>query len=273
MKKNKTSFKKKNLRKKRIIKKYGFCRLAAFSQRTQPNLAYIFLNNFLLFYLFKVIKSNYFNLWTYKGRMRKKKRIFLRSFYRRKHLTLRYKLLRKLYFKIFQFSEIIDSFDIIWTSRQKKYFINNVISTKYNTLAYIKNFKNNKLFYFNDFFRQQDYYINWCNLKVTYKFTRNFIFRYSWADFMLRHSNHNKELKPLFFIPTRNTWILRFNFKVHNFNSLVRENNFSELYRCSFKLDKNLVVKKTKEAFFTLKIKHIRWLQTHINFILHKSFW
>lgn len=109
--------------------------------------------------------------------------------------------------------------------------------------------------------------MSWNDLKTTYQFTRNFAYRYLLVDFMLGGGN-NKEYLPLFFIPLKNPWIVKFNFKVQDFSALVRENESSNIYKASFKLSKNLIVKKLKDAFFILKIKHIRWLQTHINFIL-----
>lgn len=52
------------------------------------------------------------------------------------------------------------------------------------------------------------------------------------------------------------------------FKKLVRENEESNFYKFAFKLAKKLIFKTKKKAFFILKMKHIRWLQTHMNFIL-----
>jgi len=252
--------------KKKIIKKYKFFRSNNFSETSQLFSKRVFLYNFLLFYIFKIIKLKFSKVWIYKGRMKKKKRIFLRKFFKKKSSIFKYKLLRKVYFKIFQFSEIIVTFNLVSVFKLKKYFSESHIKDKYNITYCLESFTKNKLFYFQSFFQQQDFVKNWCDTNRVYQFTRNFLFKFMFSDYML--NKFNKKFISLFFVKVKNAWVLSFNFKVRGFSDLVRSDELSDLYASSFKLARKFVFKKIKNIFFILKIKHIRWLQTHINFIL-----
>lgn len=152
--------------------------------------------------MFKFIKIKYFKTWEYKGRMRKKKRVFLRKFFKGKHLNLKYKLLRKLNFKIFQFFEIIRPFNVIWAFKLKKYTTDSHINYKYSIINSTKLFTKNQLFYFKSFFKKQHFISNWLSFKKVYYFIKSFSYKYIFSDYML--SGFNKKFISLFFIPVKN---------------------------------------------------------------------
>lgn len=75
-------------------------------------------------------------------------------------------------------------------------------------------------------------------------------------DFSIYHSNFKYNI--LHYIPINNPDLIKFNFKIINFDKIVTIDKLSTNYKAGFKLSKKLIYKKLNKTFFILKMKHIR---------------
>lgn len=105
------------------------------------------------------------------------------------------------------------------------------------------------------------------SIEFFYLFLKSMKFKYALSSFAV--SSIKSDVMVLFNIKIKNLKVLKFNFRVYKFETLVRIDDLSLKYKSSFKVSKRLTVNRFKKKIFILKIAHIRWIQTHLNFILN----
>ena len=101
------------MKKKKLLKKYNFNKHSYFQYTNSPKQVSIFLNFFCVFTIFRIIKLNYFKQKKVPQKAKNRRKRFLRTFFKKKFITLKYLVLKKHIFKLFQCFKVVNLYILI----------------------------------------------------------------------------------------------------------------------------------------------------------------